>query len=486
MFLALSFGGPYLSFHFDEAAWAYIGRAWFGHGLKPYLEAFDNKTPGIFILYGISYSLFEVNIWFPRVIASLALAGTAVTVTRLCMTVSGNNITAILSGTIFICTVSWKSFGWRYLVETESFVIFFVTLAYWFLCRYDKCRVNKMLILSGLMIGFAIAFKQTAILSLFAVMIVMFFVFRVQLRECFLFCVSTLFAYLVISFPVLLSKVSLTDYLYHTWILIFFSGGAGPVDYSLPWRLNGFLQAFFMKRIVLFYPLFLYALVKLRPWIEKRFWLLLLTWLGVEFIALNASGSYATHHFRLLAPPLAIIAAMIISDLLRNLQRYANFLRPPIAVTLVVIIWFPYYPQIPINIQRHLKGEEVPEETCHINGQFPSDGQRRWVGRWIKRNTHEDDYIFVAGASAAEMIYSERISSSRFFSTFPIPQHMEVHLKKDLEAKPPRVVLVPSYSGYRLCSSNAIRQSITEFLIAKKYEQNGCLNGYDIYWSSQL
>src|SRR5437660_6706082 len=57
--------------YFDEATWHYIGRNWFRHGLVPYKGGYDNKSPLIFIIYGLSDMLFGVNYWFPRVVGTL-------------------------------------------------------------------------------------------------------------------------------------------------------------------------------------------------------------------------------------------------------------------------------------------------------------------------------------------------------------------------------------------------------------------------------
>src|ERR1700742_184693 len=53
---------------YDESVWHYIGRNWFRHGLVPYKGGVDNKSPLIFMIFGLSDRLFGVNYWFPRVL----------------------------------------------------------------------------------------------------------------------------------------------------------------------------------------------------------------------------------------------------------------------------------------------------------------------------------------------------------------------------------------------------------------------------------
>src|SRR5271169_5778895 len=53
---------------FDESMWQYIGRNWLRNGLVPYAGGIDNKSPLIFLIFGISDWLFGVNFWFPRLL----------------------------------------------------------------------------------------------------------------------------------------------------------------------------------------------------------------------------------------------------------------------------------------------------------------------------------------------------------------------------------------------------------------------------------
>src|ERR1700681_584745 len=45
-------------FTHEEAMWQYIGRNWLRNGLVPYAGGIDNKSPLIFLIFGISDHLF--------------------------------------------------------------------------------------------------------------------------------------------------------------------------------------------------------------------------------------------------------------------------------------------------------------------------------------------------------------------------------------------------------------------------------------------
>src|SRR3989344_3543188 len=85
----------------DEGGWGYIGRAWADGQLLPYSGVADNKTPGIFYLYYISYSLLGTNIWFSRLLALAAITLTAFLIYLIGRRIA-NKRAAIFSMAIFI------------------------------------------------------------------------------------------------------------------------------------------------------------------------------------------------------------------------------------------------------------------------------------------------------------------------------------------------------------------------------------------------
>jgi hypothetical protein len=53
---AVAFALPSLAYPFgrDQALYHYVARGWFDHGLLPYRNIFDQKPPGIYLVYGIA------------------------------------------------------------------------------------------------------------------------------------------------------------------------------------------------------------------------------------------------------------------------------------------------------------------------------------------------------------------------------------------------------------------------------------------------
>src|SRR6476646_9732354 len=66
--LIIAFLTEPLIFTHEEAMWQYIGRNWVRNGLVPYAGGIDNKSPLIFLIFGLSDRAFGINFWFPRLL----------------------------------------------------------------------------------------------------------------------------------------------------------------------------------------------------------------------------------------------------------------------------------------------------------------------------------------------------------------------------------------------------------------------------------
>ncbi len=75
--LALLIGTITLTLPFgrDQGLYHYVGREWFLHGQLPYRDLFEQKTPGIFIVHGVSNVLFCDVSWGIRVWELLLVLG---------------------------------------------------------------------------------------------------------------------------------------------------------------------------------------------------------------------------------------------------------------------------------------------------------------------------------------------------------------------------------------------------------------------------
>lgn len=62
-----------LPFGRDQGLYFYVGREWLEHGMVPYKDLFEQKTPGIFMAYALAIALFGKHMWSSRLLELLAV-----------------------------------------------------------------------------------------------------------------------------------------------------------------------------------------------------------------------------------------------------------------------------------------------------------------------------------------------------------------------------------------------------------------------------
>src|SRR5450755_3619822 len=107
---------------FDEAMWQYIGRNWIRNGLVPYQGGIDNKSPLIFLVFGISDRLFGVNYWFPRLIGILVQSAGIYGLYKIAEKMF-SPFAGILTISFYGLSLLWHSTGGKYVSYTETYAI---------------------------------------------------------------------------------------------------------------------------------------------------------------------------------------------------------------------------------------------------------------------------------------------------------------------------------------------------------------------------
>ncbi len=78
-----------------------------------------------------------------------------------------------------------------------------------------------------------------------------------------------------------------------------------------------------------------------------------------------------------------------------------------------------------------------------VNGY--SNNPCKEIGTWLRDNTNKTDYVYIIGDNSI-LYYSERVSSSKYFSLTFIESNYEIDvLLSDLKAKPPKYILIQQF-----------------------------------------
>lgn len=148
-------------------------------GATPYKDFFDHKPPGIYYLYAILFVLFGKSLSSIRLGVFVFQLGTAVTVYFIGKEIKKEIIGKIASILFLIGVFTPITAG--YIGQTEPFMIFFGTLGIFLYIKSKNGEKFWLVLLSGLFIGIATLFKQSAFLILLG--LYMYFILGAWLKE---------------------------------------------------------------------------------------------------------------------------------------------------------------------------------------------------------------------------------------------------------------------------------------------------------------
>lgn len=421
---------------YDESLWMYIGNLWSNKGIPPYVGAVENKTPGIFILFAISDYLTSGNVFFVRGLGVVATMFTALFLYGICAKIY-NKTAAVISLYVFGFITCWQLMDGFAFAHTEVFMILFSTMSFYILMQSQLSKKNIIwLFLVGLSMGMAITFKQIAITTAFALLVVFLvlnkekpflYLLKRVLIIVFGISFSTFLSFLVLYFY----GVSFYDYLEGAWLILFNSGSKVT---NISEHFTNFLNALVFSRLVFFYPIIIWFLWK-KNFLNHSHKMLLILWLLFDFVGVNASGYYFGHQLKQMLPAFSIIVAISISFLIgkrynKNNNRF--YTAAAQVVLLIGIVCFPYK-QIYQNfklIAQYDNTSLTPHEE---------------IANWIKENSNSEDYIYIIGGEPnliRTQAIANRTSASKYFqSLFLTSDYERGILMEDLKQNLPVFIL---------------------------------------------
>ncbi|MHB0937672.1 MAG: ArnT family glycosyltransferase [Armatimonadota bacterium] len=419
----------------DEAIWTYVARAWVHYGLPPYIGTVENKTPGIFYLFAVSDLLTGLNFWFPRLLGILASALTGYGLFAIGKRLWGRGAGLLAMLLYGLTTVSAARMDAPFTAQTETFMLAFSVLAVYLLVTTRQAQTLRQhlpaVFLAGCSLGAAIAFKQTAVITAAGLLFLYLSLkpplartFPAVTRDCLLFAGGGVLATFVSLVPLLLSGVSVGDYLQGAWLLL---AGSGSSVSDLTVRMNRALWVMESADLQIYLVLLMVLIAVYKRLPASVPIAGLLAWYAFELFAVNSSGTYWGHQLRQALPPLALLGGMAWWALIK-----ANFTREP------VLRWSHYA----------LIGLAIALIWTPPLGWWPLSAQSRAAKRaytWVNRHTGEQDYVYTLGVLSANQIlaYSQRRASSRYFNQyFMKTPGVEAEMRRDLAEKAPTYLVV--------------------------------------------
>jgi hypothetical protein len=456
-FVIAFFTEPMIFTH-EEAMWQYIGRNWLRNGLVPYSGGIDNKSPLIFLIFGISDRLFGVNFWFPRLLG-IAVQSAGILLLYKIAEKTISHRAGLFAISFYGLALAWRTTGGKYVSFTETYAIAFILGAIY---TSMLSRNGQYSFCGGLLAGFGLVFRFSAV---FGILPLLVFNINRSRKSGFVFLLGILSAAAVLLLSGLWAGIRLNDYIFFGFTDNFGSGS--PTSHSLAWEAQGFADGFFYSELILFYP------AVLAYFFIKREMDFLKGWLMSEFIGIVVLGIYARNHFKDLLPVMSLMAAFVVDRLIEN-DRMA----PRRFLLGIWILFFPKSFEPLFAIRKFF----MPGNLSSVKNRsvaYEDENKKKDIGLWIRHNTDTKEKVFVAGYGAQIQAYSERLSPSVYFNVTQTP-FAKKRLFTDLLTNKPDLLVIPLSDKYAGTVDEDIR-SYVQGLVTNNYVLDTCLYNYNIY-----
>jgi hypothetical protein len=458
-FIVAFFTDPMI-FTFDESIWQYIGRNWVRNGMVPYKGGVDNKSPLIFLIYGISDWFFGVNYWFPRLLG-IVVESVGIYYLFKIAEKTINQQAGIFAISLYGLSLLWRSTGGKYVSFTETYAITSIIVSIYLSI---VCQKNGYAFIGGLFAALGMGFRITAA---FGILPILIFTFKRSRNLGYSFLLGTLAGIGILILIAVLTGVKIDDFLFFGVIDNFGPGSA--TDHSLAWKVQRFADGFFYSELILFYPAVICYFILVRK-ID-----FLKAWLICEFAGIIILGMYDRSHFKNLLPSLSLMSTFVINYLIEN------FHTPPKKILLG--IWIVFFPKTfePLFVIRKIfisKSNQI-KPNGNKAAALDEENVKRKVGLWIRLNTLSNEKVYVAGYGAQIQLYSERVSPSIYFNVTQT-LYAKKRLIQDLVFNLPDMIVVPLLERYSNSVDLDIRLFINQ-LVEKNYRLDTCIYSYNIY-----
>jgi hypothetical protein len=431
----------------DEGEYAYMGQLLL-QGILPYVEAYNMKLPGIYVVYALIMAVFgqtHAGIHLALLFANIATAILLFLIgRRLFGTIAGAGSAVGFS----VLTLSPTMQG--FWANSEHFVILLAVGGLLLMLIAIERDSHILLLLSGLLLGSSFLMKQHGV----------FF---------------PLFGFVYISYACsrrysLLSKRFLSRLgVFSGGVSVPLSGvflvflGAGILDQFWFWTFkyaSEYVAMVPLERGAVYFKMtfarifsanasiFIVALLGALSMIWSRTarsgWFFAFGFLLASFAALCPGFYFRPHYFILWMPAVSLFAGMAAFAIIERLSTRALTLVLGSAITVALVF--------PVHGQRQFLFALTPNEACRQTyglNPFPESIE---VARYVRNNTTENDSIAILGSEPQICFYARRRSATGFLYTYALmePQafalQMQEKMIEEIRSSDPKYVVLVNVS----------------------------------------
>jgi len=486
----------------DEGCHAAIAATLMDGGL-PYVNGVDNKPPGIYFIYLVTFYLFgKYNMIAVHMVAFFYTLATAIILSILARKLGGKN--AGYFCLLFYLTFTAALYPKMIAANTEIFMALPYSLAVLILWHAYIRESGFLYFLSGFVAGLSPLFKQVGGVEIAAVFAYLLFVIPIlfgkkKIRSSIVACLQYGIGFIlpigIVAF-LFYKKGILADTIF--WIITFPQHyiNAGYAHLNFLRQIIEEFVPFVLSTIILWILAFIWIkrtsadLHNEKRSFDSPFSLFLILWLISSTLVTFIGKRMYGHYYIQILPSLCLIASFLAGKLICSQQySHGKYWKPAIySLTIIPAIVF-------LGMALFFEGT-----TGTYWGMQPDF---RPATEYIKAHTNPQDKIFVWGWLTPVYVYSERTPATRFIFTtlltgykkgndpnesdrgdiswVSVPESWPM-LQSDLIHTPPKLLIDTSPGNYSYFG----RYPIKDFPILRSFVEKNChpeksLAGMDIY-----
>jgi hypothetical protein len=288
------------------------------------------------------------------------------------------------------------------------------------------------MLLAGLLLGLAIAFKQIAVVTGLALALWAWARTpdgeRTPARwaaDVAVMGLGIAIATAASLLPLLAAGVGPGDYVQGAWLILLDPGSA---RWTLAERAVRFWARFEHPLSTLLAAAGVFGLLRRRLPADAGAARLLLAWLIIDLAGVCASGNFYGHHFKQVVPPAALAAGVLASAGVRALASRPGRRLVPALLAAITLALFPQKPLAGLLQGRSTDTRYEPQIR---------------VGEWVRDRTGPGEFVFTYVWGGLPQAMTGRRSSSRYFNrNFLTTPGAARALQEDVGRRPPRMIVV--------------------------------------------
>ncbi len=437
----------------DEAIFATVGNVWLNHGGMPYVDALENKPPGVYLVYGLCIKAIDSPFSAPRAIAALCAALTA-----LLIGVAGAHFHSRAAGVVGgLAFAGLSAAAYTPMAYSEAFMLPLSFGAVW-LC-YLSCRDEsgwaRRAVLAGLCAGFALLFKQVAVAALAAMVLGALLAPRHRFRRIALICVG-------LAAPVALCVAYFAAQGHLAALL---DGVVGIVLSGPTIRVAGG-QHIWLKEAAKF-------LAPAAPFILASAWVLLLgardwprparvllsVWFALCMLAAVGALRFAANQLLQPLPVACLLGSMGLVGLWNGTVGRLRSGLKAVAVAALVVVF------LAVGALQWPRYSRVIRSAVRASSQLDDN---EIAAAYIRDHTSPNERIYVADLDSHIYVYADRVPAHRAFNVIftPVERHRR-DLLRTLRLNPPAYIAM---QPVRLGGARLSREELDEAM-GDRYRQ---------------